>query len=258
MLPYPLVFHKSPIIKGGAGHFVHLAGQLTSATQNAAGAISQEVITGNRSFDNQSFATSQMFNNSGFKTDLNASTHMGHQEYQQPDGTIVKETLSGHSVFHAGSGVTTSTGSKSVNMNIANTSALHESIGHEKSLMDAKQMEYSTLKQSMYRQASEFVARLANAENSGEHFNYGQNSSDGKVLSNVIDKTKELSARYGYSWNQAAELGISGAGGVKFGPGNKGDKLPSTEEARPEGIISKLVDNTKTAIKEGLLWKTSG
>lgn len=233
-------FISYAIIKGGAGHFVHLAGQLTSATQGAASSMSQEVTSGNRSFDNKSFATSQMFNASGFKTDINASYRSGHQEYQQADGTVVKETANGNTIFHAGPGVTSSVGSRSIAINNASSSQAHQSISMEKSLMDSKQIEYSSLEQNMTRNASEFVERLASGKASGEHYNYGQNSSDSKILSDVVDKTKEINERYGYGWSQTAEVGTSGGAGLRFGAGGGSGNLPKVEESTPESLGSKV------------------
>ena len=247
------------IIKGGAGSFVHLAGQILGSSQGAASAAASEVVSGNRSLDNKTMSTGQWFNNNGFKTDMNSSLRVGHQEYQQSDGSIVKTAASGEQIFQSGPGLTTSTGSKTMHLSDNISSGHHESLNFEKSVMDSKQKEYSTTEQSAKRQAVDLVSRIASGEASGEHYNYGDTTSSGKTFTKLIENTKELHDRHGYTYTQAAEASINGDASVKTTVGTSGAKggaaAGPVESLNPlSGIIH---PNADTSVNVGVTGKLS-
>ena len=266
------------IIRGGASQFVHIAGQLSSATQAAAGSSAMEVTSGNRSFDNTSLSSQSYMMQSGFKRDMNSSLRQGHMEYALSDGTIVKETASGKTIMHSGPGVTTSTGSSSFRQSDMISGQVHEQIGYEKSQMDSESKEYSTLEQSMQRKAVDYVARLAQGQASGQNYDYSNSTSKGNNLNEIVGTAKELHEKYGYSWQQSSEMALNGNGGAKLGFGGGGSggssKLLSTgnvaadlaagisgsvsarniddqalDESRSNSKRSEYTENTESAIK---------
>lgn len=225
------------ILKGGAGQFVHLASQVMGASQSAAVAASNEVTTGNRSFDNISLSNGQWFNNSGFKTDMNRSYRSGHSEYQLADGTIAKETLSGNTILQSGPGITHSVGAKSMHMSVSNNSQTHESLSREQSELASKQKEYSTMEQNLYRQTADFIERLAQGEARGEHYDFNHTTGTGKVLNDAISEAKELQDNYVYNQNQKVEVGFGGRLGFSGGGQGSGEAVAQT---KPKGVFSSL------------------
>jgi hypothetical protein len=213
------------IVKGGASQFVHIAGQLSSATQSAAASSAAEVTSGNRSFDNISMGAQSYMMQSGFKRDMNTNLRQGNMEYEMKDGTIVKETAAGNTIMHSGPGITTSTGSKSFRQSDMVSGQIHEQLGYEKSLMDSESKEYSTATQTMQRQAVDYVARLAQGEASGQNYDYSRTAGVGTSFNKTISTAKDLQEKYNYSWQQAAEtaLGLSGGlkGGLSIGSGGE-------------------------------------
>ncbi len=209
------------ILKGGAGQFVHLASQVMGASQSAAASSSNEVTSGNRSFDNISMSNGQWFNNSGFKTDMNAMFKTGHSEYQLADGTLVKESPDGKMILHSGPGITTDVGSKAMHMTVSNSSQEHQSLSYERSLLDSKQKLYDKTEQSMQREAAELVKRVAASEASGVNYNYDQTSASGKVFHDAVAKEKQLLSNHRYAHSQASGVGIGGSigGNVNVGSG---------------------------------------
>ncbi len=199
------------ILKGGAGQFVHLASQVMGASQSAAVSASAEVTSGNRSLDNVSMSNGQWFNNSGFKTDMNAMFKAGHREYQLADGTLVKEAPDGKMILHSGPGITTDVGSKAMHMTFSNSSQARQSLSNEQSLLKLKQHEYSKTEQSMRREAIDLVGRMAAGEASGETYNYDMSTASGKVLHDTIARTKELHNNHGYSYAQASQMALDGS-----------------------------------------------
>lgn len=237
------------ILKGGAGQFVHLASQVMGASQSAAVAASNEVTSGNKSFDNISLSNGQWFNNSGFKTDMNRSYRAGHSEYQLADGMIVKEALSGKTITQAGPGITESVGSKSMHMAASNSMQTHQSLGNEVSQMVTKQRELDTAEQNMVRLAKELVEREAAGVASGEHYSHNFSTSDGKILNSAIAKSKELHDSHAYNNSQATELSLKGNLGGSIS--KKFDSDGSSGEKSPQGLLSSIKNLGKSP--QGLL-----
>jgi hypothetical protein len=95
------------------------------------------------------------------------------------------------------------------------TGQLHQQLSHEKSLLDSSSKEYSNSQQIVDRKASEFIARIAAGESSGEHYDYSKSGGKINTVSDIIGRTKELHERYGYNWQQAAEVSLSGGASLK-------------------------------------------
>ncbi|MEY3106588.1 MAG: hypothetical protein RIT35_754, partial [Pseudomonadota bacterium] len=256
------------IIKGGASQFMHLAGQLTSATQSAATGAASEVTSGNRNFDNHSLSGSQMFNNNGFKTDLNASYRTGQQDHQLADGTNVRTMASGGVMFNSGPGITTSTGSKQMSMSTVDTSATHRSLGEERSNLNSKSMEYAGVRQQAIRTATELVARIAAGESSGVYYDYGESTSESKQLQDAVHKTKELHEEHGSNWRQSATAVLSGSGalagavaGNLSSGGGKGGGANASATATLTGTVTGTLSGQKDASRstdQSLAEKHSG
>ena len=225
------------ILKGGAGQFVHLASQVMGASQSAASSASAEVTSGNRSLDNVSMSNGQWFNNSGFKTDMNAMFKAGHSEYQLADGTLVKESPDGKMILHSGPGITTDVGSKAMHMTVSNSSQSHQSLSHERSLLDSKHKLYDKTEQSAQRESAEFVKRVAAGELSGINYNYDHTSASGKVFHDAVAKEKQLQSHHAYTHNQASGMGVSATlgGNVSAGSGGGGASVSAGAEISASG-----------------------
>ena len=87
-LQMAIPFLAFSIIQGGVGGFIHLAGTITGASQSAASQAANEVVTGNKGFDNYSVGNQQLYNRSGFKTDWNESYAAGASSTQLQDGSL--------------------------------------------------------------------------------------------------------------------------------------------------------------------------
>jgi conjugal transfer mating pair stabilization protein TraG len=205
------------IIKGGVSQFVHIAGQLSAASQTATSAVSNEVTSGNRSFDNVSLSAQSYMNSSGFKQDFNSVVKSGHSEYSLQDGTIVREMPGGHAITQSGPGITTSAGSKSFRHSDMLSGQSHKQLSHEKSLLDSTSREYSDSQQLVHRQAADLISRLAQGESSGEHYDYSTSGGKTQIVTELVGQTKELHEKYGYNWQQAAEASLFGSLVAKLG-----------------------------------------
>lgn len=205
------------ILKGGAGQFVHLAGQIMGASQGAVASAATEVTSGNRSLDNVSLSNGQWFNNSGFKTDMNAMFRSGHQEYQLSSGMIVRETSGGKTIMQAGPGITESTGSKSMYMSENYSTQTHQSISKEKANIASWTQEYEKAEQFMQQKGIELIDRMAAGIASGESYNFNHSTADGKILNEGMAKSKNLHDNFAYNSNQVVSASVSGGVNANIG-----------------------------------------
>ena len=245
------------ILKGGAGQFVHLASQVMGASQSAAQAASSEVTSGNRSLDNISMLNGQWSNNSGFKTDMNASFRSGHRDHQLSDGTIMKEAPDGRAILHSGPGITTSVGAKSMHMATSNSYQTHQSLSNEKAHLTTLQSEREELEQTTHRLSAELVDRLATGEASGEHYSYNRSTAAGKTLNSSIANSKELQDSYSYNKNQASEIAIKGNLGGSFSK-SSGANANTSGETVPQGLWNKITGGYGISVNAGLDLNASG
>lgn len=243
------------ILKGGAGQFVHFASQIMGASQSASSTASAEVISGNRSFDNVSLSNGQWFNNSGFKTDMNAMYRSGHREQQFSDGTIARETVNGNTILQSGAGLTHSVGAKSMHMSYSDSFQTREALSDEQSQMIQWQKEFDSLKSQSHSQSVDFVNRLARGESSGEHYNINHTTGSGKTLTSAITQAKELQDNYAFNHNQVSEKAIRGnIGFSKGGAGGSG----GIGDLKPEGLLSKIGGGLLSGLSGGVDVSMSG
>lgn len=245
------------ILKGGAGQFVHLASQIMGASQSASASAATEVTTGNRSFDNVSLSNGQWFNNSGFKTDMNAMYRAGHREHQYSDGTIARDTLNGNTILQSGAGITHSIGAKSMHMSYSDNFQTREALSDEQSRVIQWQDEFDSLKSQSRSQNVDFVNRLARGEASGEHYNINHTTGFGKTLTTAIAQTKDLQDNYSYNHNQASEMAIRGNLGFSIG-GPSGGGMRGIGDAKPQGLVGGAWDLIKSGLSGGVEMSTSG
>lgn len=239
------------ILKGGAGQFVHLASQITGASQSASMAASTEVTSGNRSLDNVSISNGQWFNNSGFKTDMNAMYRSGHREHQFSDGTTAREAVNGNTILQSGPGITHSVGSKSMHMSYNDSFQTRKALSDEQSQMIQWHNEFDILKSQSRSQTVDLVNRIARGEASGEHYNINHTTGEGKTLSSAIAQTKDLQDNYSYNHNQVNEKTISGnIGFSKGGPGGGG--MSGMGDAKPQGLVGGAWDFLKSGVSGGV------
>lgn len=224
------------LLKGGAGQFVHLANQVMGSSQGAVMAASSEVTSGNRSLDNVSMSNGQWHNNSGFKTDMNASFRSGHQEHQLSDGMLVKRTTNGTEILHSGPGITESVGADSMHMSKSNSTQDHQSLSNDVAQMKTDELSYSKLEQNGIKSSAEYVERMAAAELSGVNFNYDKTTASGKVLHDSIEEQKQIQMHHGYSHNQSTSKGFGAKLAAEASMGSGGN----SEESVPSGLLSKI------------------
>lgn len=225
-LQMSIPFLSFAIVQGGVGGFIHLASNITGASQSAATSAANEVTSGNKSLDNVSIGNMQMAMQSGFKTDMNQSYASGTSSYQHMDGTMEKVLGSGETIFQSGTGMTVSGGNTKFNIREAASNQLTESLSNAQSLMDSDQQSYSQAKQNTFDQTASYVASLAKRESSGETFDYSKAGEHGSSLQQAVNQVHNLHKQHGYNYDKASSTALRasiGAGTPSlFGVGASG------------------------------------
>ena len=229
-LQMSIPFLSFAIVQGGVGSFVHLASTLQSASSSAAGTASQEITSGNRSFDNISKDTASIGNKSGFKTDFNQLHQEGATQIQGADGSMIKTFADGASSVASGAGVNKSSGSKAVFMEEGVNTSMHEGASKSLSAMKSDEQHYQQSQSSAISTTTDRVAHLAQRQAAGKSINLDQTTEEGKTMQEAINNTRSLHDRDGYGWRQAAgttvkayvDAGIKVPDAVPFVKGSAG------------------------------------
>lgn len=203
------------IIKGGAGQFVHIASQVSGATSSGISTATHEMTSGNRSLDNVNIGDKSFHNTRANKYDTSGLVESGYVRQRLSSGDYQTDLASGDTVFQAGAGITTSTGSMNIQALRASGDSYRTLSQQHRAISENVSIEHGETTQAMTRKGVDFVARLADSQSKGLSHELSDGSSDNKMLQHYINKTKELKEDYSYSWQQASEQAMQSSAGVK-------------------------------------------
>ena len=159
------------IVQGGVDCFIHLAGNIQSASNSAASVAAGEVTSGNRSFDNITQDTASIGNKSGFKTDFNQSYQEGATQVQTADGSILRTFANGQSGMSSGAGVNLSSGSRSLMLESGKASNLTEAYTQWLSSIKGLEQHFQQAETSTIKDTTDRVAHLAQRQAAGKSTN---------------------------------------------------------------------------------------
>lgn len=214
-LQMAIPFLAFSIIQGGVSGFIHLAGNITGASQGAASQAANEVVTGNKGFDNYSVGNQQLYNQSGFKTDWNESYAAGASSTQLQDGSLEKVTAGGNVLIQSGIGFTASGGSTAYKQEESRHGQVNEGVQQQEALHQQDMRSASNAKSNTMSKTADYISHLAQREHAGESFNYDSMGEQGEAMKEAVNHTKQLHEKNGYGWQQAASLSIEGNIGAK-------------------------------------------
>ena len=207
-LQMAIPFLAFSIIQGGVGGFVHLAGTITGASQNAASQAASESVTGNKSFDNYSAGNQQSYNQGGHKTDWNEAYASGASSIQHMDGSMEKVTGGGNTLVQSGVGFTASGGATAYKQEDSRHGQVSKGIQQQEAVHQQDMRSASNAQSNTLSKSADYVAHLAEREHNGKSFNYDSMGEQGKSLQKVVNNTKMLRDQRGYGWEQAAKTGM--------------------------------------------------
>ena len=231
------------IVQGGVSGFIQLAGNITGASQSAAGQAAQELTTNNKSFDNYSSGNMQYAMQQGFKTDFNSSYRSGASESQNMDGSLEKLLPDGNIITQSGPGLTMSGGGVKFNMKNAISGQVAQNLSSAKNMLESEQVSSHDAERSSVNKTAGYDVNLAKRESQGETIDHSTVGEEGKSYQKAVNHVNTLRSQYGYGYDQASEMALRGgangsAGNFVGGLINKGLEkigLPNL----PAGVMSK-------------------
>ena len=196
------------IVQGGVDGFIHLAGNIQSASNSAASVAAGEVTSGNRSFDNITQDTASIGNKSGFKTDFNQSYQEGATQVQTADGSILRTFANGQSGMSSGAGVNLSSGSRSLMLESGKASNLTEAYTQGLSSIKGLEQHFQQAETSTIKDTTDRVAHLAQRQAAGKSTNIDTSTEEGRNMQHAINNTIALHDKKGHGWTQAAKATV--------------------------------------------------
>jgi len=198
------------VVQGGVSGFINLASTITGASTQAASNVAQEVVSGNKSFDNYSSGNMQVAMQQGFKTDFNASYRAGASEIQNTDGSLERILPDGNTVIQSGAGLTMSGGSVKFNLRSGESSQIADNISDTRNMLASEQASFHSAERSTFGKTASFVANLASRESQGETFDYSKAGEQGIAMQKAVNQIHTLRQQYGYGYDQAATMALKG------------------------------------------------
>jgi hypothetical protein len=197
------------IVQGGVDGFIHLAGNIQSASNSAASVAAGEVTSGNRSFDNITQDTASIGNKSGFKTDFNQSYQEGATQVQTADGSILRTFANGSNSMSSGAGVNLSSGSRSLMLESGKASNLTEAYTQGLSAIKGLEQHFQQAETSTIKDTTDRVAHLAQRQAAGKSTNIDTSTEEGRNMQHAINNTIALHDKKGHGWTQAAKATVT-------------------------------------------------
>lgn len=227
------------IVKGGAGQFVHIAGQLTGSTSAGIQAATQEITTGNRSLDNVNIGNQSFNNMSANKYDNTGDIKTGYWKNRSGSGSEITD-LYNKRIMTAGANYTASSGNTGISVMSNVRRNLSNQVSDNQAITQAQTEEASTLEQNLQKQTVDYVAKIAENQSKGENYNIDTSTTEGKALVGYLNKARELQQKYNYGWEQATNhalnWGVKGEGAIKGEVSTKKIPLSGAEaEAHTSG-----------------------
>lgn len=207
-LQMSIPFLSFAIVQGAVQGFIHLAGQVQAASSGAASAVSQEVTSGSRSFDNISRGSESIDQKSGFKTDWNQSFQEGATQVQGASGAMFRSFADGSSAISSGNGINLSSGSRRFGLEESTQSGYQQSLTNTLSALKGEEQNYNQAKSNTISSTADLVSHIAQRESAGESFSYDKMGEQGKALQQAVNHSKELHDQNDYSWNQSAGVSV--------------------------------------------------
>ncbi len=206
------------LVKGGVAAFNNIATHLGAVSQNVAGRAGDELTSGNFSFGNVSMGTVQANNTNMNQHMLSGSWHSG--AFTQNDGRLQETTTaSGHQIMDE------KISSLASNLNVSESmqSMFQRQAARSETAAQNQMMAASQQESRAYRDMIDLAKHQATHKSVSSGYSDSANTSLGKSLSRIHDKTQSFADQNNLSYDKASQLlaeasvGLSGSFG--FGSG---------------------------------------
>lgn len=193
------------VTRMGEGGFLHIAGSLMAANQNAVAAGAAEQASGGRSYDNDSINNSNQNNVNENKYDNSRQFVTCVNSGINSDGSMEKILPNGNVITVAGAGTTSSVGEASYRASEGISTSLHEGRREEVQMMNSELASLSKTKESLLSQEASALHSIAENTRTDKGLNIDTSTDEAKEVVKSINAIDRMTEGNDYTWQQNAE-----------------------------------------------------
>jgi len=225
-------FISYAILKGGVGSFIHLASSMMGPAQSAASSAAHEATTGNYSFGNVSYDTTNAHNLSAFKHN-SAPTHAsGFMTLESGSGTLTQNLDSGEAFYRQN----TSQLRTHLSGNETFSSSLQQAHREAKSHLDTESTAYTDSMSRYASQAAGFVEHMSRSAQMNQSTSDASTLTEQNSAQQIYNMAEQFGHKYGLDARRSLELlgsanaSVGGASPIGASLGGKYAQSGSTQE----------------------------
>lgn len=210
------------IVQGGMNGIMHITGNITGAASSAAQGGAQEVVTGNKSFDNYSAGNVQVASQQGFKTDWNSSYKSGAHDVQEKDGMIERALPNKEVINMMGPGITESSGLSRTSFDTQESNQLQEAYNENMAYREGVEMRKTEAEKVLDTQLKQYADEVSKNSAVSDSNAWETLGTSQEGIREAIDHTKNIGDNFDYAHTQTNlyKSGVDIGGGAEVNTGN--------------------------------------
>jgi conjugal transfer mating pair stabilization protein TraG len=200
------------LISGGMSGMVHFYQNATAGTSMAASRSTEELISGNRNFDNES-----LYNTNNYKTDRTASYKSDNLLMERADGSLYKQSADGKDITISGEGVNKSQGDFKVFATSNAQQIMDESIRDQESNVKSTQESLFSSRQKVADQGYEIIKNIDDRINRGDSTALNKALAEHKEINDMVQKARQMEKTDSSTMESGTSVhaGVSASKGLK-------------------------------------------
>lgn len=223
------------ITKGLVSSAGNMATSMMYIPQTAAVTTSDQAVKGNYTVGSASLDNSSYDNISAHKHDTNFSLLSGMKTFQQPTGSLMKETISGHNIMDLSGGIHNIAGLANLNWSQVVGSRFDESESIAKKEMEVASKDYVNSMTSGMSKVLGYDSAYSKGTSASEAINKSMSHDQRHAADYVRGVTARIAEEHGISSADALSMAISAKGGLDvLGSGGGIGGSISTESRKTE------------------------
>jgi hypothetical protein len=179
-------------ISGGIDAITSFHGNLTAAMNQGSSIASSEILSGNKSFDNENIG-----NTNNFKTDRSSSYKSDSSLMEYADGSTMRQLTSGKEIYSGGSGITEHQAPFKFDLSSSMQSVAEESARNQASVVEATSKAYTESKAKTIDEMAEVITSIDKHISSGDTLGLSEKMSKNKEYGEVMSNAKQIQKETG-------------------------------------------------------------
>ena len=190
-------------ISGGIDAVMGFHGNLMSAMNQGSSIASSEMLSGNKSFDNENIG-----NTNNFKTDRSSSYKSDSSLMEYADGSTMRQLSSGKELYSSGSGMTEHQTPFKFDLSSSMQSIAEERVAEQASVVEESSNAYTKSKSETIDQMAEMMTSIDDHISSGDSLGLSEKIANNKDLSEDFSIAKQKQKETGSDFRTAAGVSM--------------------------------------------------